>query len=517
MRNLNAFIGALALASCFVMGIRVPGGGVILAAGLGLALPLFLIIQFIIDLKDKNGSWILNFITSFGMLTFGYGSLFKIMHWPGSGLLLTGALFLFFPLAILIAVFKGFGASQNKLARVLAGFGGYTLSMSILFKIMHWPGGDFIQMVNFITMSLGLVSLAILWKNSEKSSSILNTGFILKSLFIPILLMTMFLGLRVSKSILDSFVAIEDNVQKSSIVHLDRGNSFKNEMQAGYASNKESNKSKAAKIKYYSDKIDSIDKQTAQLIEFIDQVKLYILEKSGETLNSTGRTVFGDGYGNTKSIDWSKVEDFEKNKLSFGVEGTMKDVLIHKKYNNNDPLRPSRINSIAIIAKDQYDVPMHEIIGEDISKPDPNKYGMKLWKMLTDYRTNIVETIASSHEKIDSLTGKGIGELKYSLKATPINHFRDNIDLDMKVRAMLAKSNISEEDMEVIKQVYMELTKQERFEEVNDVKNVHWIGVTFDHSPLVAALASLTTLQSEILNARATAVGHLRSKVSLRD
>jgi hypothetical protein len=33
---------------------------------------------------------------------------------------------------------------------------------------------------------------------------------------------------------------------------------------------------------------------------------------------------------------------------------------------------------------------------------------------------------------------------------------------------------------------------------------------------LVAALASLTTLQSEILNARAAAVGHIRSKVSLR-
>jgi hypothetical protein len=485
MRNVNAFIGALAIASCFVIGIRIPGGGLILAAGLGLALPLFLIIQFVIDIKDKNGSWMINLITSIGLLTFGYGSLFKIMHWPGSGILLTAALFLFFPIAILIAVFKGFGTSQNKIARTLAGLGGYTLSMAILFKIMHWPGGEFIQMVNFISMSIGIVSLAILWKNSEKSSSILNAGFMLKSLFVPILLMTMFLGLRVSKSILDSFVAIEDNVQKSSIVHLDRGNSFKNEMQAGYASNKESNKSKASKIKYYSDKIDSIDKQTAQLIEFIDRIKLDLLIKSGEFV------------------------DMEKN--------NDKETIIWKKYDKNDPLRPSRINSMAIQAKDNYDIPMHEIIGEDINNPAPEKAGMKLWKMLNDYRTNIVETMASSHEKIDSLTGKGIGELKYSLKATPINKFRNSEDLEKQITAMLSKSKISEEDMGIVKQVYMELTKQERFEEVNDVKNVHWIGVTFDHSPLVAALSSLTTLQSEILNARATAVGHLRSKVSLRD
>lgn len=485
MRNVNAFIGALALASCFVMGIRVPGGGAILAAGLGLALPIFLSIQFIFDLKDKNGSWILNLITSFGMLTFGYGSLFKIMHWPGSGLLLTGALFLFFPLAILIAVFKGFGPSQNKLARILAGFGGYTLSMSILFKIMHWPGGDFIQMVNFISLSLGLVSLAILWKNSEKTNSIFNTGFILKSLFVPILLMTMFLGLRVSKSILDSFVAIEDNVQKSAISHLDRGNTFVVDMQAGYAANKESNKAQAAKIKYYSDKMDSIDKQTAQLIEFIDKIKMNIMEKSGEMVVSE------------KNLD--------------------KETIIWKKYNKKDPLRPSRINSMAIQAKDQYDVPMHEIIGGEINNPDPSNDGMKMWKMLNDYRSFLVETLATSHDKIDSLSGKGIGEPKFSLKAIPINRFRDNNDLDMQVRAMLSKSKISEEDMGVIKQVYIELTKQERFDEVNDVKNVHWIGKTFDHSPLVAALASLTTLQAEILNARATAVGHLRSKVSLRD
>jgi gliding motility-associated protein GldM len=59
----------------------------------------------------------------------------------------------------------------------------------------------------------------------------------------------------------------------------------------------------------------------------------------------------------------------------------------------------------------------------------------------------------------------------------------------------------------------MELTKQEIFDEVNDVKNVHWIGKTFDHSPLVAALASLTAMQLEILNARATAAGALAAKV----
>jgi len=481
MKNVNAFIGALAVASCFVIGSGVPGGGIILAIGLGLILPLFLFIQFIIDLKDKSGFWLLNLVTSLGLWIFGNGALFKIMHWPGSGFLLTVALFMFFPLAILIAIFRGFGASQNKLARIFAGLGGYLLSMSVLFKIMHWPGYEAIMAISIPAIALGIISLAILWKNSDKSNPILNAGFLLKSIFVPVLLMTLFLGLRVSKSILDSFVALEENTQRSAIVQLDRGNIFVSDLKAAYLENKEDNKSKAAKISYYNSKIAKIDAETAELIKFIDEIKIDIIKKSGEM------------------VDAEKMND--------------RETIVWKKYDKNDPLRPSRLNLTAIMAKDQYDVPMHEIIGEEINNPDPSKSGMKLWKMLNDYRGFVVEEVGTCHDKIDSLTGEGIGTPKWVLKSERINNFKDNQDLEKKVSAMLDKSTVNMEDKGVLKQIYMELTKQERFEEVNDVKNVHWIGKTFDHSPLVGALASLTTLQSEILSVRATTAGLLASKI----
>jgi hypothetical protein len=180
------------------------------------------------------------------------------------------------------------------------------------------------------------------------------------------------------------------------------------------------------------------------------------------------------------------------------------------------------MNLMAVQAKDQYDVPMHEIIGEEINRPDPAKDGMKLWKMYNDYRAFIVETTGSLHDKIDSVSGKGIGNPLHAVKTAPLNKFKDNMDLDKQVTAMLNKTNVfvkdngnikKHEDFGLLKQLYMELTKQEIFDEVNDVKNVHWIGKTFDHSPLVAALASLTAMQLEILNARATAAGALASKV----
>ena len=295
------------------------------------------------------------------------------------------------------------------------------------------------------------------------------------------LVLTALLALNVSKSILDAFVAIELNTQKSAIVQLDRGNIFVSDLKSGILQNKKQNPGKAAKCQYYLNLIAKIDVETANMIKFIDEIKIHIMKESGE------------------------VVDIEKNQD--------KETILWKKYSATDKLRPARLNLMAVQAKDQYDVPMHEIIGEEINNPAADKMGMKLWKMYNGFRASIVETLGTYHEKIDSVSGVGMGTPKWVVKTSPINKFVDNKDLDKQVNAMLDKTQCNKEDRGVLKQLYMELTKEERFEEVNDVKNVHWIGKTFDHSPLVAALASLTAMQLEVLNARATAAGYLSSKV----
>ena len=295
------------------------------------------------------------------------------------------------------------------------------------------------------------------------------------------LVLTALLALNVSKSILDAFVAIEENTQKSAIVQLDRGNIFVSDLKSGIVQNKKENPGKAAKCQYYLDLIAKIDVEAANMIKFIDEIKIDIMKKSGE------------------AVDTEKNQD--------------KETIVWKKYSATDKLRPARLNLMAVQAKDQYDVPMHEIIGEEINNPAADKAGMKLWKMYNGFRASVVETLGTYHDKIDSISGKGIGAPKFVVKTTPINKYKDNKDLDAQVNAMLDKTQCNKEDRGVLKQLYMELTKEERFEEVNEVKNVHWIGKTFDHSPLVAALASLTAMQLEILNARATAAGYLSSKV----
>ena len=176
------------------------------------------------------------------------------------------------------------------------------------------------------------------------------------------LVLTALLALNVSKQILDAFVAIEENIQRGSITQLERGNAAKSALieEISSTAKDESGRAKIIKIKKYLGMIEKIDKEAGFLIKYIDDIKIEIMEKSNEDVKTV------------------KNED-EK-------------VIVWRKYNPKFPLLPARLNLIAVEAKDQFDVPMHEIVGSEITKLDPTKHGLKLWKQYNDFRKFIVET-----------------------------------------------------------------------------------------------------------------------------
>lgn len=71
------------------------------------------------------------------------GSFFKIMHWPGAGVMLVFGIgilcFLFLPLMFLLKAREASGA-RDKLVAGLGTLVGILLCLSTLFKLMHWPG-----------------------------------------------------------------------------------------------------------------------------------------------------------------------------------------------------------------------------------------------------------------------------------------------------------------------------------------------------------------------------------------
>jgi hypothetical protein len=140
------------------------------------------------------------------------------------------------------------------------------------------------------------------------------------------------LAMNVSKAVLDAFVAIEKNIQIGSVTQMDRGDSAEKDLKEELQD--KTNPTKVEKVKYYLTIIQKINKITAERIEEIDNLKVELLGLCGEDVAS------------------AKPDDHEK--------------VIWVAYDKkNAPLRPALINLMAIQAKDQYDIPMHTIIGEN--------------------------------------------------------------------------------------------------------------------------------------------------------
>lgn len=286
------------------------------------------------------------------------------------------------------------------------------------------------------------------------------------------LVLTALLALNVSKTILDAFVAIEENIQKANLTELFRGDERRDQIQE--AALDLTNPIQSQKAKFLLTAVDKLDHITEERIQLIDQLKLKILDECGEDIK---------------------------------IAGTSEAILKEKKSKNGNQLKPLRMNLENVSGKDKYDEPMRILIGENIKNPTGD--GLKLWKSLQAYRKEVTELIASSQ------LGAGDNpsfDKTYYFKAPEINKFKEQKDLKVDIQKAIKQSNVHPDDQAMITEIYSSLTK-EKLSTVNGVEDVHWIGKTFDHAPTVAALASLSSLQQDILSARADALTLLRSRV----
>ena len=287
------------------------------------------------------------------------------------------------------------------------------------------------------------------------------------------LVLTALLALNVSKSILDAFVSIEENIQTANITELFRGDEKKQELKE--TAQDDSNPERAAKAAKYLLAVKEIDKMTSDRIKEIDNLKLQILNEIGEDVES--------------------VSDEEN--------------ILRSRYDEQNPLKPLRMNLVHVNGKDKYDDPMRIMIGDDIKNPKGK--GIELWNSLNNYRNELTEKIAASQIKVEP-NGKLVFDKKFNFKAPNINTFKDQKDLNSQLKKALEASNVHLDDKNDILEIYRSLTKAE-FSEVNHESGIHWMGKTFDHSPAVAAIASLSSMQKEILAARAQAISLIRNRV----
>jgi hypothetical protein len=293
------------------------------------------------------------------------------------------------------------------------------------------------------------------------------------------LVLTALLALNVSKQVLEAFAAIEDNTQRSNENLYLKGEDNLMALRGELNTLKEKDSIKIGKIKTYLSVIEKLDKETGKMIQSIDNIKYELLAEAGE--------------------------EFDKNSPKLKD----RDFIIWSKFNAKEPTRPIRFNLFKVENKDNFDVPMHTLVGSDIGNIT-SKEGLKLWNDFKALRNNMIQITGTYSEGVD---GK---KKSYKVKVGDINQFDDSKDLQKKLRKMMFSSsnNVNPADTTTLQLVYELMSKNEMDEYGEDKKQIHWLGRTFDHAPLVGALASLSSLQNDILQAREKLIDLLKRKVT---
>lgn len=147
------------------------------------------------------------FLGWFGCILTIAGGLSKILHLPGAAVLLTVGLtflsFIFFPLA-LISNYKGTG-KKRPLLYVAIFLALFLQTMGALFKIQHWPGSGILMITGILTPVFIFLPVFLYYDSKSEGESLSNFFSVLYLLaFISVL--GAFLSVRVSKNMITSSI-----------------------------------------------------------------------------------------------------------------------------------------------------------------------------------------------------------------------------------------------------------------------------------------------------------------------
>lgn len=112
------------------------------------------------------------------------GSIFKIMHWPGAGMLLVSGItsfsLIFLPVLFMLKV-KELESANDKWILGLGIAVGSLMCLSAMFKVMHWPGANIMWIIGLGVGFLLLLPIYFLngISNPDKKLNTIITTFIL--------------------------------------------------------------------------------------------------------------------------------------------------------------------------------------------------------------------------------------------------------------------------------------------------------------------------------------------------
>jgi hypothetical protein len=152
------------------------------------------------------------------------GSLFKIMHWPGAGIMLVMGVsficFLFMPL-LLLTKNRETTTLRDKVVMSLGTLVGILYCLSTLFKVQHWPGASYLWFATIIISAFVFIPIYFFTgiRNPETKTNTIVTSILLVG---ATSILFMLMNLRPSKKELElkmySYLQSEEILNKLKLI-----------------------------------------------------------------------------------------------------------------------------------------------------------------------------------------------------------------------------------------------------------------------------------------------------------
>ncbi len=160
---------------------------------------------------DKKFQRMKNFTYVFGLtsaIVTIVGSLFKKMHWPGAGILITVGMmlivFVFLPLYF-ITNHKEQVERKNPVYAIVGYLTIALLLVGAVFKIQHWPGANMVIYASIGFLLIGFVPLYVVNAFQKSGKEKANLPYIVM-LLVGISIVMLFSNVNMSKNVLDTYM-----------------------------------------------------------------------------------------------------------------------------------------------------------------------------------------------------------------------------------------------------------------------------------------------------------------------
>lgn len=161
----------------------------------------------------KQKTYILGLVT---VLTVVTGTVFKISHWPGAGIILTIGIILFVMIFLPSALISHYRADRNRQNLPLYYVTWITclfVMVSMLFKIMHLPGAGYLIIISLPFPFVIFLPVFLYVTSKNKNFNIYNTVFVLFLLASQAMFSAM-LALNVSRDKISDSIVFSSNYNR---------------------------------------------------------------------------------------------------------------------------------------------------------------------------------------------------------------------------------------------------------------------------------------------------------------